>query len=155
MEGAQVPAEDLITAKDRGYTHLMKNETRFIVRQLNRSDFKCCLVITSLKSFYELGMHRSDRRRSISADIPIIGFDRRSQNGRSNLVRSDDIKSARTIRDVSISAHRNGDNAPGEGRRGQRSTRGSSRTERRPRPKCFKKSVISLMFEVLYICISS
>jgi len=24
-------------------------------------------------------MHRSDRRRSISADIPIIGFDRRSQ----------------------------------------------------------------------------
>jgi len=74
-----------------------------------------------------VGMYRSVRRRSISADIPIIGFDRRSQNGR-----SDDVTSATTIRDVSIAAQRNGDNAPSEGRRVQRSTRGSSRTERRP-----------------------
>jgi len=65
---------------------------------------------------YIIGM-----RRSISADIPIIGFDRRSQNGR-----SDDVTSARkTIRDVSIPAHRNRDDAPGEGRR-VRGQRGSS-----------------------------
>ncbi|TNN44961.1 hypothetical protein EYF80_044815 [Liparis tanakae] len=58
-------------------------------------------------------MHRSDRRRSISADIAIIDFDGRSQTDR-----SDDVTSARnTIRDVSIAARRNGDDAPAECRR--------------------------------------
>jgi len=47
----------------------------------------------------------------LSVGMHIIGFDRRSQNGR-----SDDVTSGRTIRDVSIAAHCNGDDAPGEGR---------------------------------------
>ncbi|TNN50876.1 hypothetical protein EYF80_038900 [Liparis tanakae] len=74
-------------------------------------------------------MHRSDRRRSISADIPIIGFDRRSQNGR-----SDDVTSARTIRRFNRCAPQRRRCAR-RGPQSERSTRGSSPPSAAPSPE--------------------
>jgi len=62
------PSSDELVSEMRSQSFKMQGPD---LEFMNRPFIELCIV----------GMHRSDRRRSISADIPIIGFDRRSQNG--------------------------------------------------------------------------